>query len=57
MIIKLRPLIAGLGACAFLLGAVSCEKKSPIEEAAEDIGDAVGDAAEDVGDAIEDATN
>ena len=49
---------------AALLAFASCEKKTPEEEAAEELGDSIedaGDAIEDagneVGDAIKDATN
>jgi len=50
--------------CVFALGAIggltSCEERTPaekIEDAAEDMGDAVGDAAEDMSDAAGDAVD
>mgnify|MGYP000126752937 CR=1 FL=1 len=39
------------GMVAFPLLLLGCEEKSPIEEAADDVGDAVEDAADEVGDA------
>ena len=41
------------GALVFMLA--SCEKKSPIEKAADDVGDAVEEAADEVGDAARNA--
>lgn len=41
------------GALVFLLA--SCEKKGPIEKAADETGDAVEEAADEVGDAVRNA--
>lgn len=47
----LKAIFPILGAFFVLLSA-SCEKKSPLEKAADDVGDAVEEAADEVGDAV-----
>ena len=49
-----------LAAGLFAIGSVSCEKKSPSEEAVdnmEEAADNIGDAADDAADAVEDAVD
>lgn len=51
--IRIAPLLAALA----VFSLSSCEKKTPAEEAADDMSDAIEDAGDDIGDAIKDATN
>lgn len=48
------PLTALFAALAFF-SLSSCEKKTPAEEAADDVSDALKDGADEVGDAIEES--
>ena len=55
---KLKQLIPYLLAVSLSLFSLSnCEQKTPAEEAADEVGDAMEDSADEIGDAIEDATN
>ena len=55
MKLKYSLLLLLSGAALFALS--SCEKKSPSEEAAEELGDSIEDASDEVGDAIKDAAD
>jgi len=48
---KKRMILSALGT-GLLLVTVSCEKKSPAEKAADDVGDAVEEAVDETGDAV-----
>lgn len=48
---KLTTMCALFGAMAL----IGCERKSPVEKAADDIGDAAEEVADEVGDAIDKA--
>lgn len=51
---KRHMIMSILGAGA-VLAAAGCEKKSPAEKAADDVGDAVEEAADEAGDAVRQA--
>ncbi|WP_193210632.1 hypothetical protein [Luteolibacter marinus] len=52
---KQKYLILSTFAAAVVCTLASCEKKSPVEKAADDVGDAVEEAADEVGDAVRNA--
>jgi hypothetical protein len=46
-----RMIMSALGGF-LILATAACEKKSPAEKAADDVGDAVEEAADEIGDAV-----
>jgi hypothetical protein len=55
-----RELVAVIAACVGVAGGLvlmGCERKSEVEKAADEVGDAVEDAADEVGDAVDDAAD
>ncbi|HUF61388.1 MAG TPA: hypothetical protein VMN36_04885 [Verrucomicrobiales bacterium] len=53
-----RRLLVSLSFGLFLITVHSgCERKSPLEEAVDETGDAIEDAADEVEDAVEDAVD
>ncbi len=50
----LRGTMLGGGLTLLLLAGTACEGDGPLENGAEEVGDAVGDAADEVGDAVDD---